>query len=743
MFFVFTTASDEDNEEERIKIAMFEVSTVELLLYLITTLAVGVAMLRMRKLKYDRKIGSEGTSGIGLDNTLLVVAQTGMFIYCMFSIIGCYFTLASNNAIELVAEIFSFIQTCLQTMFVLDGWWRKCRNIEQTRTKPGREIITFLIVANMAMWIINILEKNRAEFRPTHLHFFGDWAWTIITHISMPMAIFYRFHSTICLFEIWKSAYKVAIVSQNIKNFQFYSSEELSFTISAFYAKILVILGIALPITDAIATEDFDYYDGFYIYLYIGSILFLFYMYMIHLKEKSSHEGSRHPISEGNSGSSECCPSKGNSYIRYGSFYFRLGVTGFGIGSVIYSSLQFGQYWEFSADHECDNWMNACKPLMRIIFVLLQMLFIFSHSNFLDVQKSKLIAKFGLMHMIATNLAEWFLVLVEETRQDIYMSTKMMAACLKPNISRQMNEQFIGSKSFQITYNLYDHKLKCLKSDIMQTILLKAEPYLAPCTVEYNLLSVVILLLMWKNNCTNHHSDGSASEQRHLSDREKHQRGNLMYSHRSQSHFSVDCAQAHKGLFGGLMALAVTIISLIMFFELVTHQERKDAAILQVNVWEAFLFVAGTIAVIFCIAALRDVELCKKKNDLELEHLLLLVTQWGVYMYFLFQIIGDAWGRRCKTEQQMRKKPGRQLVTFLLVVNIALWVVNRLKNNRSVSHPNQMDFYGVLAWNIITHVSMPLVVSYRFQSTVCFYEIWKCVYKYSNIKKKGDSITKI
>ncbi|CAH1981768.1 unnamed protein product [Acanthoscelides obtectus] len=104
-------------------------------------------------------------------------------------------------------------------------------------------------------------------------------------------------------------------------------------------------------------------------------------MYMIHLKEKSIPEGSRHLICDRNSGSSEFCSYKGNTYIRYGSFYFRLGVTGFGVGSVIYSSLQFGQYWELSADDECDNWMNAFKPLMRIIFVLLQMLFIFSHSN--------------------------------------------------------------------------------------------------------------------------------------------------------------------------------------------------------------------------------------------------------------------------------------------------------------------------------------------------------------------------
>ncbi|KAJ8984444.1 hypothetical protein NQ317_012508, partial [Molorchus minor] len=207
MFFVLANSSQ--NTEARHKMAEFEVNLVELLLYIITTLAVLFAMLQMRKLKYDRKIDHHGPSGIGLDNTLLVVAQTGMFIYCMFSIIGCYFTLESESPIGLVADIFSFVQTCLQTMFVLDGWFRRCRTIEQTKNKPGRELITFLIVANMALWTINTLEKNRAEFRPTHLKFFGDWAWTIITHISMPLAIFYRFHSTICLFEIWKSAYKI------------------------------------------------------------------------------------------------------------------------------------------------------------------------------------------------------------------------------------------------------------------------------------------------------------------------------------------------------------------------------------------------------------------------------------------------------------------------------------------------------------------------------------------------------
>lgn len=85
----------------------------------------------------------------------------------------------------------------------------------------------------------------------------------------------------------------------------------LTYIISAFYAKMLVILGIALPITDAIASKDYENYDvgitfvvlrcfingyvfkGFYMYLYIGSIVFLLYMYLVQMKEKSFQESWR------------------------------------------------------------------------------------------------------------------------------------------------------------------------------------------------------------------------------------------------------------------------------------------------------------------------------------------------------------------------------------------------------------------------------------------------------------------
>lgn len=199
------------NEPSYEQLAIAEVTICEILLYCVTTVAVIVAVIKMRDLKYQQKHNDHHGSSVSLDCTLLVLAQTGVYVYGMFSIMGCYYTMLNGDhggKEGLVAEVFGLIQTSMQTLFILNACWRKCKGAQQQRSKPGREMVTFLLVANMSMWFINTLIKGRAGFRPSHLSFFGVWAWTVITHVSMPLAIFYRFHSTICLFDIWKSAYK-------------------------------------------------------------------------------------------------------------------------------------------------------------------------------------------------------------------------------------------------------------------------------------------------------------------------------------------------------------------------------------------------------------------------------------------------------------------------------------------------------------------------------------------------------
>lgn len=140
------------------------------------------------------------------------MAQTGVFLYNLFSILA--YSFSGTMPRSLVSELFGLVQTILQTIFVLDATRRRCSRGREYRRKPGRQLVTFLLVANMAMWIVNTLEKSRARSRPMLLAFYGSWPWTLIVHISMPLAIFYRFHSTICLFEIWKGCYKLKHVSR-------------------------------------------------------------------------------------------------------------------------------------------------------------------------------------------------------------------------------------------------------------------------------------------------------------------------------------------------------------------------------------------------------------------------------------------------------------------------------------------------------------------------------------------------
>lgn len=147
----------------------------------------------MRELRYVRSRNLE------LDSILLIVAQTGSFIYNVFTIIGGHFTMKKNTALVLITALASLIQVLFQTLFILDASKRSAVNSEQARRKPGREVVTFLLVTNLAMWSvgregeplsvihsffssffypqINTLEKSRADSHPVQLKFYGVWAW--------------------------------------------------------------------------------------------------------------------------------------------------------------------------------------------------------------------------------------------------------------------------------------------------------------------------------------------------------------------------------------------------------------------------------------------------------------------------------------------------------------------------------------------------------------------------------------
>lgn len=85
----------------------------------------------------------------------------------------------------------------------------------------------------------------------------------------------------------------------------------------------------------------------------------------------------------------------------------------------------------------------------------------------------------------------------------------------------------------------------------------------------------------------------------------------------SNHHFSVDCSNAHRGLFAGIMIIVLTIISLIMFFVLAnepsgSEEDNLSMAEFEVNIVELALYILTTIIVIVAMVQMRSLKYDRK-----------------------------------------------------------------------------------------------------------------------------------
>jgi len=176
----------------------------------------------------------------------------------------------------------------------------------------------------------------------------------------------------------------------------------------------------------------------------------------------------------------------------------------------------------------------------------------------------RLIARFGLMHMIATNLCEWLYVLVEETKHEIVHLTHL-------NMTLNPRRNYTLLSRHDRAAAVPD---ECQRSNILGSLVQNASPYLFPCTIEYSLICAVILYEMW------HNVPKVVAK--------KTQPGHSPPSVDRDHQFSVDCSGAHRGLFSGIILLVITIISLIMFFVLIREPTHAVTAVFQVTIFKRF-----------------------------------------------------------------------------------------------------------------------------------------------------------
>ncbi|CAF1537426.1 unnamed protein product, partial [Adineta steineri] len=178
----------------------------EVILLVVSLITVCISYIRTAKLYYDQKAHVDQ-----FDQALILITTVGDFAYSFFGLFASLLT--QNNptklpiGIEISIGILSLLQTFFQTGFILDTLKRRTRSKDEIREKPGREAVTALLLMNLAIWLHDSLSAKKVKLNPLQTRYYGG-AWPIIQAFTSPLSIFYRFHSSVCLADIWQEVYR-------------------------------------------------------------------------------------------------------------------------------------------------------------------------------------------------------------------------------------------------------------------------------------------------------------------------------------------------------------------------------------------------------------------------------------------------------------------------------------------------------------------------------------------------------
>ena len=272
----------------------------------------------------------------------------------------------------------------------------------------------------------------------------------------------------------------------------------------------------------------------------------------------------------------------------------------------------------------------------------------------------------------------------------------------------------------------------------------QASTFLFPFIFEYNICAVAIAYTLMRSAMHRKYIRAPVWRDSKAPDVKDHGAG-------------LDFQKAHTGLFGGLLFVALTIVSMVLFHQ---HHEKKEELTAKIIHFSSTFVLIGCsmLAVVWAYWKMRNHHLYQKPRDLDdfllvlglvgslvfnifagyasiitvataafnITHVLALIKTFASPVQVIFQALLIIKARRQYTgnNKLLHSRPGRTQVTFLILVNLSFWLFKSSQMNEAEVEGFAMNFYGFLAWTLITRLCFPILLFYRFHSSACFAEIW-------------------
>ena len=199
----FTTIHDPMHNELGIAIYSIQIGVVIIIL----SIVIMFAYKQIQKLDIVHREHLDNSS-TAMDDLLVLVPIPFYLLHYILSIAAVAEKPSINNYFLIVIYLLNIFQVVIQSPFIVDGI-RRCSNSKQLRfKKPGRELVTFALILNVTLWILNTFELKSVDKYQNMASLYGKMTWMVISHTTVPVMLFYRYHSSVCLSDIWKYAYE-------------------------------------------------------------------------------------------------------------------------------------------------------------------------------------------------------------------------------------------------------------------------------------------------------------------------------------------------------------------------------------------------------------------------------------------------------------------------------------------------------------------------------------------------------
>ncbi|XP_012287936.1 otopetrin-3 [Orussus abietinus] len=553
----------------------------------------------------------------------------------------------------------------------------------------------------------------------------------------------------------------------------------ISIIMSCIYAVFLVTLGIVIYVAD-ILTVNSSLAATFNLYLVLVGFTYLGYLFVDIRRQvgKAKHRleaTTNYDKEDGTSTigldvSSAPVPHHGFCFAlgrHAGSFYLKVGAAVFCFGHLIHSGLLLVYEVVFLTSeefYECFSPAALVFDAIYPIYSFFQLFFIFKYSNVI-INHCKVIARMLVMHTIASSLCFWVWAIVRESTDSLSRhanaADKEDGAEDSAEVAALVSSD--GSASVALPLTSYQERgardlLKFLNGSHLDHDCQHTElnviyewfsPYLYPFTIEYSILIVGVFYIMWNNIGNCRRGGGSSMEGSPCPPLTGPQAGSNIILH-------ADCSHANRGLFGGILILVGSIVSIIIFFIVVADQQYVEIGIFANQITELILLSVMTSSAILAYRQITKLDVNRHAISL-LDDILLFVAIPAFFLYAIFSIIPATQKhdilkissvilgviqvliqtpliieglRRCSNSKRLRdERPGRELVTFLVICNVALWIIETFEIKSTDTTDYRYEFYGKVLWTILKHMTVPLTMFYRFHSSVCLVDIWKSAYE--------------